>query len=459
MSCLAGALCALSLIPEVPVERFVNFGGTNHWVYDNGTATAGNTNDNWYLPALNLRSTVATMEHDLALVHQQMQALRASGQTAYVIPIWNKNLAFDRKAPIDGLADGVWGNVIDHSASVMLAQHRTNLQQLVTWAVELGFERIVVRFFYNGDQDTWVKWDSAAYEVARSFIFDAREASEEAFQLAWGKRKAPSYPVLLFDLGAEQGGIDQGMMALFMQHLWIDYTSSYGVDDTVGFSFAWAPGRFTTQLGWLSATGVLPKRWAFDIYGDMQGTLGQIQDEMGPLRNQPIDVMETYFNDPGTAGELDAALDAMPLLNIDSLMQWAVASGETHFTPSAVVAQSTPTTFTSYASFLPSRRLYMTSDDADVMGFSNTTCGTGVLPCNVDLYWGTPPTGQLVGIYVHSAAGTGRIKCEPVAGLQPLDWVQPAYEYDFEAYHFSGGCPLPSALAGYTPVARGHIQF
>ncbi|MBK8256631.1 MAG: hypothetical protein IPK82_28665 [Polyangiaceae bacterium] len=453
MSCLVGASCAFIFFSTI------NFGGTNHWVYDHGTADPKNTNNSWYLPALNLRSTVATMEHDMAVVYNQMVALRNSGQTAYVIPIWHKNLAFDLKAPIDGLADGVWGNVVDHSTGAMHPQHRANLEQLVTWAVQLGFERIVVRFFYNGDPNLWTAWDKAAYHNARGFIFDAREAAWHAFNMAWGKRAYPSHPVMLFDLGGEQAGINQGQMGAFIQTLWSEYTSNFGTSDTLGFSFAWAPGRFTTQLGWLSNTGVLPERWAFDIYDGMGAALGQIHTEMGPLRNQPIDIMETYFNDPGTSAQIETALDSMPLLNVDSLMQWPVAAGESHFTPAAVAAQNTNTTFSNYFQLVTSSRLYVTSDNADVMGFSNLTCGTGIVPCNVDLHWEAPPPGHSVGIYVQSQAGHGLVACPGEAGSELLDWVHPYYDYEFKAYHFTNGCPDPASVVGLTPVAKGRIHF
>ncbi|MEZ4315725.1 MAG: hypothetical protein R3F14_47520, partial [Polyangiaceae bacterium] len=274
MSCLAGAMCALFLSQASPtdpagasLQRFVNFGGTNHWVYDYGTADGNNTNGTWYVPALNLRSTVATLQLDMSDVHKQMMALRASGQTAYIIPIWNKDLlSCESGACNDGVPDGVWGNVVDNGSGAMRPQHRQNLQQLVQWAVELGFERIVVRFLYNSDPELWPKWDQTAYLRVRGFIFDARTAATDAFHQAWGKRAFPSHPVLLFDLGGEQAGIDLGQMGPFITELWSDYVLNFGTYDTLGFSFAWDPGRFTTQLGWLSSTGVLPERWAFDIY-------------------------------------------------------------------------------------------------------------------------------------------------------------------------------------------------
>ncbi|MEZ4293579.1 MAG: hypothetical protein R3B70_01285 [Polyangiaceae bacterium] len=485
MSCLAGALCALFLSQGSqstslgsPAEGFANFGGSNHWVYDYGTADGHNTNQSWYLPALNLRSTVPTMEHDMSDVYAQMVALRASGQTAYVIPIWNKDLRICEPHGCDGLPDGVWGNVVDNGAGAMRPQHRQNLAQLVQWAIGLGFERIVVRFFYNDDPETWPAWDNKRYERVRGFIFDGRQAAVDAFNLAWGERPEATYPVLLFDLGGEQAGRNEGQMGPFIQTLWSDYTSAFGTYDTLGFSFAWAPGRFTTQLGWLASTGVLPERWAFDIYNGADVALSEVHAEMGELRNQPIDILETYFNDPGTAAAIGAARSALPLLNIDSVVQWPLyaADGAAHpnnppgFSQGAVDAQLTSSTFTSYAGFVASRKLFMTSSNADVMAFSNIDCGASVPSgkgagnCTVDLYRGQAPAGMRLLVYVSTYLGTGNIACDNPPGITPLTWVNPAYPYyDFTAYYFPESIPCKNLQSpptnGQVPVAEGRIHF
>lgn len=463
MSCLAGALCAILGSQGAAIERPINFGGTNQWLYAYGTADGNNTGESWYTPALNLRPTLGTMEHDPELVYAQMSAMRKAGQTAYVLPIWNKDLLpCELSSCNDGVADGVWGNVVDHGTYSMRPQHRANLVQLVTWAVQLGFERITVRFVYNGDPESWTSWNEMAYQKAWNFIADARTSAADAFHVAWGKRVASSFPVLMFDLGGEQAGIDAGQTGPFIQRLWSDYVYSFGREDTVGFSFAWAPGRFATQRAWLSATGVLPKYWAFDLYDGMQTALGQIYTEMADLRNQPIHILETFFDDPGIAAEIAAAVAQRPLLHVDSLVQWPLYSGvpDGHFSQGAVDALNTTDTFTSYLPLIAQRKVFLTSDNADAIGISDVSCGSQTsLPCSVTLHWGAPAAGQQVGIYVRTSSGRSLVFCESSAGSQVIPWMGQYQEYDFEAYSITGACthPAPNPGAKLTGTAQLHF--
>lgn len=456
-------MCALLAAEGNTVSRPINFGGTDHWLYAYGTADGNNTGESWYLPALNLRPTLGTLHHNPMLVYEQMQALRASGQTAYVLPIWNKDLLSCEQSTCNDLVDdGLWGNVVDHGYAAMRPQHRANLEQIVSWAVELGFERIVVRFFYNGEPERWKTWDEKAYQKAWNFIVDAHDAATTGFNSAWGKRALPSYPVLMFDLGGEQAGIDAGQIGPFVQRLWSDYVYTFGVEDTLGFSFAWAPGRFATQHTWLAATGVLPKYWAFDIYGGMQSALAEIHAEMGPLRNQPIHILETFFNDAGTAAAVGAAIDAMPLMHVDSLVQWPLYSGvpDGHFSHGAVDSLVTQSTFTNYAGLMAQRKVFLTSNNADVVALSDVSCGSQTsLPCSTQLYWGTPPAGKKVGVYLKTSNGPSLVSCGGVAGSQPLTWIWPDYEYQLDAYYITGACSHPNPNPGAVLVGTAALHL
>lgn len=465
MSCLAGALCAILASDVATTARPIDFGGSNHWLYAHGTADGGNTNQSWYLPALNLRPTLGTLEHDPGLVHQQMIAMRKAGQTTYVLPIYNKNLfACELSSCNDGLPDGVYGDVVDSGQyAQMRPQHRANLQQIVTWAVQLGFERIVVRFFANGDPQTWAAWDEVAYQRTWNFIVDAHESARSSFGLAWGKRKAPSYPVLVFDIGAEQAGVDVQQMKPFIKRLWSDYVSAFGTRDTLGFSFAWEAGRFETQRAWLEETGLLPETWAFDVYIDVQGKLDQIYAEMGSLRNQPIHILETYYNDPGVAQEIANGIDAHPLMHIESLVQWPLYSGaalNVHFSEDAVDGQTTTETFSSYAPLMAARKVFLTSDDADVIGISDVSCGATVsLPCAVELTWGAPPAGKNVGVYSRTSNGLSLVHCEGSQGSSVFAQMGEFSSYDFEVYFVDGACvpSAPNAGAQHAGTAQFHF--
>ncbi|MEZ4309894.1 MAG: hypothetical protein R3F14_17795 [Polyangiaceae bacterium] len=138
-----------------------------------------------------------------------------------------------------------------------------------------------------------------------------------------------------------------------------------------------------------------------------------------------------------------------------------VAAGQ--FSQGAVDAQFTSATFGSYLPFVAEQKLFMTSDDADVLGFSNTTCGTGAIPCNVDLYRGEAPPGMRLLVYVWTQAGHGNIACDQPAGISHLDWVHPYYTSDFKAYSVPDTIPCKDLVdpptGGQPPVAEGHIHF
>lgn len=245
-------------------------------------------------------------------------------------------------------------------------------------------------------------------------------------------------------------------MQPFVKRLWQDYTFSFGVDDTVGFSFAWAPGRFPIQRNLYLETGVMPRHWAFDIYEGVDAALASVYSEMGSFRNQPIHLMESYFNEPSVANGLTVALAQNEFLNIQSVGQWPVLRGfnHGHFSRAAVDALSTSSTFTNYLPIIAARKMFFSSTDANILGVRDVSCGTTTgWPCSIRLKWTSPPPGKVYGIYVRTTGGLGLVHCVTSASEADITWISLYPYYVFEVHEILGWCNHPNPNPGAQLVA------
>jgi hypothetical protein len=428
-----------------------NFGGTNHFIYAYGTADGFNTGGSWYLPALNLRPPVGTYHLDPGLVNAQIAAMKASGQTSYTITLWNSNIGACELSGAcnDGVNDGVWGEVIDNSQYAMRAQHRANLKAMVGRALDVGFRRIFIRFGYNNSPESWTMWDETRYQQAWNFIVDARNAAREEVNSRGLSYLYPSpRSILVFDLGAESGGLAGGQLPAFMTRLWQDYTYSFGNNDTIGYSIAWAPGRFNALRSLLAATGTLPNSWGVDIYDNMTTGLAQLYGEMGSLRNQPVHIIETYFNRSQTVSEAQTALNQNEFLHLASFSQWPTSPGTMHFSQKIVSSLAMPGTFSNYVSMMATTRMHITSSNADIIGVTDINCATSTsFPCSVQLKWTSPPSGRKYGIYIRIPGGTSLVFCETGARSDTIPWISLNPDYKFDVYEINASScnhPVPN---------------
>lgn len=456
------ALLLLLAFADASAAKRANFGGTLHFIHSYGTTDGTNPNNTWYIPAQNLRTPVAFYHLNPKLVQSQIYSLKASGQSAYGIILHHSSIGdCEYNACNDGVYDGVWGEVIDDSQYAMRPQHRLNLKAVIGAALDAGFRRIYIRFGYNNNPDSWTQWNETRYQQAWNFIVDARNAArEEVNSRGLSHLYASPNNILIFDLGGESGGLSGGQLEPFMVRLWQDYTYSFGNDDTIGYSIAWAPGRFSRLKNLLATTGVLPKMWGVDIYDNMTTGFSQMYSEMGPLRNQPIHLIETYFNRAQTAQEAQAALNQNEFLNVAYFGQWPTAPGAGHFSRPVVDSLTTTTTFSNYLStMLGVRRMHITSSNADVLGVNDIDCTTKAsFPCSVGLRWTKPPTGRKYGIYVRISGSTSLVHCETAAGSSTIPWISTYPEYKFDIYEINAAScnhptPNPGAILRATAEA------
>lgn len=344
----------------------------------------------------------------------------------------------------------------------MRPQHRRNLKDVVRKVLDSEFSRIYIRFSYNNSPDSWSSWDERKYQRAWGFIVDARNAAREVV-IEKGLSQKLSHPnsILMFDLGGEMGGVTGGKIVDFMKRIWRDYSSAYGVDDTVGFSFAWAPGRFSTQLGVFNSLGVYPKHWAFDIYADFYGSISSLMSEMGVFKNQPIHILETYFNDAITASHVSQSMNSIGELNLQFLGQWPLYSGGGgHFSRPAIDSFVSPVTFGNYVGFLARRKLYISSSNSYIISFGDINCSLSYnWPCSVRIRWGSPPPGRRYGIYVVTPGGVNLVHCEASSGSSVASWISVYPYYNFDVYSMpASGCSSPHPQGGAIKVASAEVS-
>ena len=450
------ALALLSLSMPVSATKAINGIGTEYAVYDApGISFSPNSpSTEWYIPAQRLRTTVGLYNLDSAKVLSQLTAMRNSGQTDIAIPIWISGIGdCEYTSCNDGVYDGQWGEVIDYMQGSWRPQHKQNYQNLLANIKALGFKRIIIRFnqYWSSEANGW---NEATYQRIWNFIVVTRNTTEKSL--------AVDGPSVLYDLGGELGGLTSGVNQQFTKRLWQDYTFSWGADDTVGFSFAWAPGRFTSMRSTFQQAGTyLPKIWAFDIYPhalgkslDMRAHLQNIANEMGALNGQPIIVLETWDNDATTASEINSALNgssAVQNLNLDGLFQWklnksrSLSGLDKHFSQQSLENLTSTTQTSHYIGLKANRRIDITNSNSLKLVLSDTNCATtSSVPCAITERWGSAPNGKVHVVSVRQNGAPEVLHaCVTGSGSQTIPWIVPNQKYQFIS-RYSPSCSLSS---------------
>jgi hypothetical protein len=200
-----------------------------------------------------------------------------------------------------------------------------NLREFLKLAAAIGFNEVHVRFAQQWLSDP-ISWEHELqyYNFNTSFIFSTRGIVEEVL--------APLQIKRLYDLGAELGGLHSSnhrFNPVYTQRLWAEYVTRYGNSDTVGFSYAMAPGRISYQYQIYKKVGVFPKYISIDVYGTQKELyktfLTAFQElKMFGAEATPFIIQEAYYNDLPT---LLALKDAQSVtgMNIKTILQWPLS--------------------------------------------------------------------------------------------------------------------------------------
>jgi hypothetical protein len=265
-------LASSVLLQNAWAAKAVNGIGTNYAIYDaTGVNFSPGFRDTWYVPPQHLRTTVGLYQLNPAQVATQLTAMRNSGMTDIAIPIWMMDM---HGVDGDGIVDWVQGEFIDYSQAGLRPQQRTNLINLVTAIKNKGFKRILIRFGPSLNWPVLNTWDENEYQHYWNLVVSTQNLVDGLL--------AGSQTKVLYDLAFEYGGYDDGgIRPQFIKRLWGDYAGVFGTSKTVGFSYAWAPGRFAQQEQWYAQVStVRPAVYSFDVYpgtaATMQTALQQI---------------------------------------------------------------------------------------------------------------------------------------------------------------------------------------
>ncbi len=293
-------------------------GGSNYVFWSVGDYVGAWTEEAWRKPG-NLKPVIGRFHENPQVVQEQLHRMYLQGQRKIAIMIWFSVFT-------DDLAEeDVLHHMINANSGRLPDQQEENLRNFLKLAVQIGFKEFHIRFAQQ-----WLS-DPSSWEVGlqyylqnASFIFSTREVVEEELQ--------PFGVTRLYDLGAELGGLyshNHRFNPAYTQKLWADYVAHFGAEDTVGFSYAMAPGRVAYQYEIYKSVGVFPKYISIDVYGSHRQLLSSFltaYEEVKAYGQQatPFIIQEAYYNDMVT---LLALKDAQSIngMNVKTIMQWPLS--------------------------------------------------------------------------------------------------------------------------------------
>jgi hypothetical protein len=288
-------------------------GGSNYGFWFIGSYLNTPTLDNWNKY---VKPVIGTYHLAPDTVRNQLAVMYASGQRRLALDFW-----FTYTMPIEGYQDsGVCTHVVNSSRGEMFPQQQANLKALLHDIDQQGFETIVFRFEQQGDSDPlgWTSWDEFTYSSNWSFISHTINLIQNEI--------AGLHVKVIYDLGGELGGADFGMGLAYGKRLWSDYVKTYGPHNSMGYSYAVSPGRFTQSIAIYDEVGVRPDVYGFDVYGDEFNTYSYLLAEMEAAgeTSKPVIANEVYYNDPVTYNQI-LQVRAQLHMNIKFLLQWPLS--------------------------------------------------------------------------------------------------------------------------------------
>ncbi len=446
----------------------VNGLGQDFEVYDFGTYSpdlpwyVGNYNDpqnnNWYVPAHQFKNPVYLYHLNPGLVQRQLRNMRTSGIDVLVLHMTMSELA---ACEVSGACytpffDGIWGEVTDVSQSALRIQQQQNLAAILNYASEIGFRKVFIRF--DGNIDTGGSWDEAQYQKMWNFIVNTRNLATNSL--------ANSATRLMVDLGGEQIGLGTAIQETYVKRLWTDYTSAFGVSDTVGFSMI--PHFVTDAMAWYGA--VKPNQYAFDVYGgDTNGDVGQelvgAWNALGAEKSKPIMLMETFTNDVSSKAQLSSTLADNPSMNLTDIIQWPITrtracpTCDQNIHSAPVVAFASTTQVSNY---LPiANAVAIENTDSSLLKIQDVDCANAAGLCTIQGTFGYQPQGSnimwLVFVTMNNfgrnlswwaCGGAG-------GGTGQATWMQKVYTYRFDYFRVTSCADVPTGA----PDASSFVSF
>lgn len=259
--------------PTVPFEA----GGSNYTI-----TRLGDTPGTFQ----GIETLVGTFHQDPDRFRSVLQAMYSAGQRKLSLVLWYTEATLPNcRAEL----------LLQIKNGSFCPQYITNVQQIVSYVQQLGFNEVVVRFAALGTNPaTWSTLDqrligivSGAIQIVRSAIQTVTRPSND-FQV-------------YYDLCPECGGRPEGQTTQFALALYHDYLIRYGPSDTFGASIAYYPGRIQQYVEAVRAAGLpLPPQIALDVYATegAEAELLRVQQELQRLglAERPVTILESHYN-------------------------------------------------------------------------------------------------------------------------------------------------------------------
>ncbi len=237
-------------------------------------------------------------------------------------------------------------NVIDASIQAQVSQTAQNLYTMLDDIQAAGFQRVLFRFFPQGNMNpSFPDFDAATVGLYWQLV-----------QAMHAQLSATFLPYRV-DLGVELAPADKGDVfcdfppkqeewqcpadkawSNAVRQLWRNYKQAYGTLDSVGFSFLGGTDQAKRRMRHMKYVyeGDYPSRVAMDLYGEaghdegdqfinLASWLRHYSDSYGfPLPD--ISISETWYNDPMAAARLSSAISATGH-DVAWLSQWPLQRG------------------------------------------------------------------------------------------------------------------------------------
>jgi hypothetical protein len=296
-------------------------GGSNHSILSAGDYLTTQSDAAWYGPN-GIKPVLGAYHQFPGKGRAQLHAMRLAGQRKVALVLWSMNFG----ATVTG---DVFGHVVRSNSARLTPQHEENFKAWVADVRAEGFDEIQLRFASQGPSDPmgWSAWNEKLYQETWNFMVSTRATLESSLAGTTVSRR--------YDLGGEYGGlVETGQNRAYTKRLWTDWVHTFGVANTVGFSFATYPGRLRKMIEVYDETGTRPNEWAFDTYDEVEVRMREVAKEfaVAGIKNPSIYIQETYADDESTA-KAWVNIASTTDLRIRTLMQWPVKPNKTarHF--------------------------------------------------------------------------------------------------------------------------------
>ena len=308
----------------LPPEGFAEVGGSNYVMCRvDESYRVRNEPESWWRPGVLELAVGHYHQQDPKEIRRQLRTMYENGQRKIAVLIWISQFMGEET---DGhkVVDGVFGHCMVSKDGKLQAQHQENTRELVKLIRDTGyFNELIFRFAFQGGgagPESWEQWNEEQYQHNWKVLVSTRAIIEKALNGSEMK--------VLYDLGAEIAGLENGQVPQYTRRMWKDYTQAYGKDDTYGFSVAVYPGRTANLLKVFEEVGVYPDIYSMDVYEHVQEWLGAAGKEFAEagIKHPRIIIQETYYNDPQSLAELQKAGKDFGFEYL-YLMQWPLKRG------------------------------------------------------------------------------------------------------------------------------------